>query len=192
MNLFTTQYNMFLLETRGLHQIPSSFAFFLHLSGANYSLSKRATPTLKEKNMKNLKLAALVLVTALSGTFASLAASQPANWQTTATVDIFATTESSIEINAMSLIDNSQLIRLQYGFLELDKIIKVKSIVAPDALKVSMDECSLGTDSNGNPSLKFIFDLESTTGFGTYPVLITLENTGTGQTTTLAIDVTVQ
>ena len=142
--------------------------------------------------MKNLKLVALVLVTALSGTFAGLAASQPANWQTTATVDIFATTESSIEINAMSLIDNAQLIRLQYGFLALDQIIKVKSIVASDALKVSMDECSLGTDSNGNPSLKFTFDLESTTGFGTYPVLITLENTVTGQTTTLAIDVTVQ
>ena len=142
--------------------------------------------------MKNLKLAALALVTALSGTYASLAFAQTANWQTTATVDIFTTTASSFEINAMSLIDNSQLIRLQYGFLALDQVVKVKSIIAPDALKVSMDECSLGTDSNGNPSLKFIFDLESTNSFGTYPVLITLENTQTGQTTTLSINVTVQ
>lgn len=142
--------------------------------------------------MKNFKLAALALVTAFVGTYASVATAQTASWQTTATVDIFATATSSLEINAMSLIDNSQLIRLQYGFLELDKIIKVKSIVAPDALKVSMDECSLGTDSNGNPSLTFTFDLESTNSFGTYPVLITLENTQTGQTTTLAINVTVQ
>ena len=142
--------------------------------------------------MKNLKLAALALVTALAGTYASVAFAQTVQWQTTATVDNFASNTSTLEINAMSLIDQSQLIRLQYGFLELDQIVKVKSIVAPDALKVSMDECSLGTDSNGNPSLKFIFDLESTTSFGTYPVLITLENTQTGQTTTAEINVTVQ
>ncbi|MEY4530839.1 MAG: hypothetical protein RLZZ156_1560 [Deinococcota bacterium] len=142
--------------------------------------------------MKNLKLAALALVTTLAGTYASLAFAQTANWQTTATVDIFATSQSSLEINAMSLIDNAQLIRLQYGFIALDQVVKVKGIVTPDALKVSMYQCSLITDSNGNPSLKFTFNLESTNSFGTYPVLITLENTATGQTTTLSINVTVQ
>jgi hypothetical protein len=142
--------------------------------------------------MKNLKLVTLALVTTLAGTYASVALAQNVHWQTTAIVNIFATAQSSLEINAMSLIDNSQLVRLQYGFLELDKVIKVKSIVSPDALKVSMNKCSLGTDSNGSPSLTFTFDVESTTSFGTYPVLITLENTQTGQVTTLSINVTVQ
>jgi hypothetical protein len=142
--------------------------------------------------MKNLKFAGLALIATLAGTYANLASAQTANWQTTANVEIFSSAKTTLEINAFSLIDNSQLVGLQYGFLQLDKVIKIKSIVAPKELVVSMNECSLGTDANGNASIKLIFNLESTTSYGNFPVLITLENTQTGQVTTLAIQVAVQ
>jgi hypothetical protein len=142
--------------------------------------------------MKNLKLVAFGIITALSGTYSNLASAQSPSWHSTAQVEIFSSSQTSLKINAMNLIDNFQLVRLQYGFLQLEDVIKVKQIIAPDALKVSMSECSLGSDENGNPNLEFIFDLESTNSYGTFPVKIILENTQTGQFTTMEIVVTVQ
>ncbi len=142
--------------------------------------------------MKNVKLIAFGLIAALSISTASLAAGQ-ADWTgNTAVVDIFSSTSSTIKINTSSLLDNSQLIRLQYGFENLEDTIKVKQIIASDALGISMDKCSLGADSNSNPELSLTFDIESKTAYGTYPVTIILENTKTGQTTSIGLTVNVQ
>jgi hypothetical protein len=155
------------------------------------SLSKRNTCALKENTMKNLKLVAFGIITALSRTYSNLASAQSTNWHSTTQVAIFSSSQTSLKINAMNLIDNIQLVRLQYGFLQLEDIIKVKQIISPDALKVSMSESCLGSDENG-ASIELTFDLESTNSYGTFLVKIILENTQTGQTTTMEIVVTVQ
>ncbi len=145
--------------------------------------------------MKNLKTAALVILATLAGSYASLAASSQADWQSSTTVSINSSSTSQVSINAMSLIDNSELIRLQYGFQDLQKTLRIKNIVAPSGVKVSLSAdtlAALGTDANGNPSLTMVFDVVSNGGFGVFPIMITLENTQTGQTTTLELMVSVQ
>ncbi len=146
--------------------------------------------------MKNLKTAALVILTTLAGGYASLAAAtSQADWQSSTAVTINSSSTSKVSINAMSLIDNSELIRLQYGFQDLQKTLRIKSIVAQSGVKVSLSTdtlASLGADENGNPSLTLTFDVVSNGGFGVFPIMITLENTQTGQTTTLELMVSVQ
>ncbi len=143
--------------------------------------------------MKNVKLIALGMIAALGMSAATIAApSYIADWENTAVVNIFSSAESTVQINSSSLLDVNQLILVQYGFENLKDMLRIKEVIVSEAIGITAKKYSLEADDNGNPELSLTFTLKSNTAYGTYPAIIVLENTQTGQTTNIGITISVQ
>jgi hypothetical protein len=130
-------------------------------------------------------LAATALGTAAFATPTGLAQFDPATVAATLSVGFDDSADVSVIIDASRLLHVGQLIRVDYGATSLDKLLKIKSVVAPEGITVSMSDCSLAAN-DGDRGLLLEFEVSNDRyNSGNYPVQVVLENTETGATTTL-------
>ncbi len=135
--------------------------------------------------------AALALAASLTVATAFAAPTQPfidyTAIDSTVSVAYNNSADTTIKLEASRLFDSSQLIKLDYGFTDLSQVLRIKQVNAPEGVTVTIDNSSLSSTDNTNMlSLEL---LVSNTGqlSGQYPVQIIVENTMTGQTTTLNV-----
>jgi hypothetical protein len=146
----------------------------------------------KENLMKNLKATALVIVAALSANFAALAAPNFSNTdvQAVVSVNMWADASLTTEVSALRLFDNSELTWLQYGFSSLNGALKIKEVVGNPSIKVTLDDADLSGSEN---QLSLDFDVTSNgASFGVHEMIVVLENTKTGATAAVGINVVVE
>jgi type 1 fimbria pilin len=137
-------------------------------------------------------LAATALGTASLAAPTGLAQFDPATVAATISVGFDDSSDVSVIIAASRLLDAGQLIRVDYGAVSLDKLLKIKSVAAPEGITVSMSDCSLAANEHERGlSLEFEVSNDRYNG-GNFPVQVVLENTETGATTTLNLIVQAQ
>ena len=79
------------------------------------------------------------------------------------------------------------LIKLNYGFTDLSQALRIKQVNGPEGVTVTVDGSSLSnTDNNNILSLELLISNAGQLS-GQYPVQVILENTMTGETTTLSV-----
>jgi hypothetical protein len=95
--------------------------------------------------------------------------------------------DTTIKLDASRLFDSSQLIKLSYGFTDLSQALRIKQVNGPQGVTVTIDDSKLNTTDNNNMlSLELLFSNDGQLS-GQYPVQVVLENTMTGETTTLTV-----
>jgi len=95
--------------------------------------------------------------------------------------------DTTIKLDASRLFDSSQLIKLNYGFTDLSQALRIKQVNGPEGVTVTVDGSSLSTTDNNNIlSLELLISNDGQLS-GQYPVQVILENTMTGETTTLSV-----
>lgn len=95
--------------------------------------------------------------------------------------------DTTINLDANRLFDSNQLIKLNYGFTDLDQALRIKQVNGPAGVTVSIDGSSLSTTDNTNMLKLELLVTNDGQLSGQYPVQVVLENTMTGQTTTLTV-----
>lgn len=95
--------------------------------------------------------------------------------------------DTTIKLDASRLFDSSQLIKLDYGFTDLSQVLRVKQVNAPEGVTVTIDDSSLSRQDNTNMLSLELLVSNSGQLSGQYPVQVIVENTMTGQTTTLNV-----
>ncbi len=143
-------------------------------------------------------LIASTIAAALTG--AALASSAQPFAFTEADTSIFVPVGGSVttdvRIDASRLFDAGQLIRLEYGALDLSSALRVKQVIAPEGITVNFEYKSLQMPTAQEQMLsnasfndrKVVLEVEvEKDGYvsGAVPVQLVLENTATGQTVTV-------
>jgi hypothetical protein len=143
--------------------------------------------------LKKLAIATTVAAAILS--LSSLATSQIFYTGDDTGVVIVAVNESqdaSLILDAARLFDARDLIRLEYGTTSLDTLLRVKQVIAPEGIAVKLDDSSISSQDNSS-ALNVVLEVSADHAeTGTFPVVVVLENTETGATTTIALTVQVQ
>jgi hypothetical protein len=138
--------------------------------------------------------AAIALAASLTGMSAFAAPAQPFaatdTINSTVSVAYNDSTDTSVRFDASKLFDSSQLIKLDYGFMSLDQALRIKQVNAPEGVTVSIDDSSLAMQNNTSTVTLDLVVANSAQYFGQYPIEVILENTMTGQTTTLKLVMT--
>ena len=135
--------------------------------------------------------AAIALAASLTVASAFAAPTQPfidyTAIDSTVSVPYNDSTDTTIKLDASRLFDGSQLIKLNYGFTDLDQVLRIKQVNGPAGVTVSIDDSSLSTTDNTSMlNLELLVTNDGQLS-GQYPVQVILENTMTGQTTTLTV-----
>ena len=135
--------------------------------------------------------AAIALAASLTVASAFAAPTQPfidyTAIDSTVSVPYNDSTDTTIKLDASRLFDGSQLIKLNYGFTDLDQVLRIKQVNGPAGVTVSIDDSSLSTTDNTNTLKLELLVTNDGQLSGQYPVQVVLENTMTGQTTTLTV-----
>ena len=135
--------------------------------------------------------AAIALAASLTVASAFAAPAQPfidyTSIDSTVSVPYNDSTDTTIKLDASRLFDSSQLIKLNYGFTDLDQALRIKQVNGPAGVTVSIDDSSLSTTDNTNTLKLELLVTNDGQLSGQYPVQVVLENTMTGQTTTLTV-----
>jgi opacity protein-like surface antigen len=134
------------------------------------------------------KFAAVAIVAAALTTAAFAAPAQPFAYSATdsvVNVAYSASVDTTVRLDASKLFDSSQLIRINYGAMSLENGLRIKQVLAPDGLTVSIDTLSLNTN-NGSSNLEIALTVDNNAQLsGQMPVQVVLENAMTGQTYTV-------
>ena len=135
--------------------------------------------------------AALALAASLTVASAFAAPTQPvidyAAIDTTVSVAYNDSTDTTVKLDASRLFDGNQLIKLNYSSTELSQALRIKQINGPEGVTVTIDGSSLSTTDNTNLLNLDLVVSNSGQLSGQYPVQVILENTLTGETTTLNV-----
>ncbi len=138
--------------------------------------------------------AALALAASLTVATAFAAPAQPfADTDTinsTVNVAYNSSTDTYVKFDASKLFDANQLIGLNYGFKSLSGVVRIKQVNAPEGVTISIDDHSLDMQNNVSTVTLELLVANSAQYFGQYPVEVVLENTMTGQTTTMKLVMT--
>ncbi len=103
-----------------------------------------------------------------------------------------ASQNATIKLDAGRLLDARDLIRISYGTIKLDTLLRVKLITAPKGITVGLDDSSLSVQNDSN-ELKIVFEVSNDHAeTGSFQVVVTLENVETGATTAVTLMVQVQ
>ena len=134
---------------------------------------------------------AAALATSLTVATAFAAPAQPfidyAAIDSTVSVAYNDSADTTINLDASRLFDSSQLIKLNYGFTDINQALRIKQVNGPEGVTVTIDGSSLSTtDNNSMLNLELLFSNDGQLS-GQYPVQVILENTMTGETTTLNV-----
>jgi hypothetical protein len=143
--------------------------------------------------MKKFAIATLIAVSAGTAVFAAPGVTfDPANMDGAVTVSFNDSTDTTLSVDASRLFDANQLIRLNYGFDNLGSILKIKEVMAPEGIGVTFTDVSEITaqddltNTDGSSRLSLALTVSNANGIsGSFPVQVVLENTATGETTTL-------
>lgn len=135
--------------------------------------------------------AAIALAASLTAATAFAAPTQPfidyTAIDSTVSVAYNDSVDTTIKFDASRLFDSSQLIKLNYGFTSLDQALRIKQINGPEGVTVTIDSSSLSTTDNSSMlNLELLVTNDGQLS-GQYPVQVILENTMTGETTTLTV-----
>lgn len=135
--------------------------------------------------------AALALAASLTVASAFAAPTQPfidyATIDTTVSVAYNDSTDTTVKLDASRLFDGNQLIKLNYSSTELSQALRIKQVNGPEGVTVTIDGSSLSTTDNTNLLNLDLVVSNSGQLSGQYPVQVILENTLTGETTTLNV-----
>ena len=135
--------------------------------------------------------AALALAASLTVASAFAAPTQPvidyAAIDTTVSVAYNDSTDTTVKLDASRLFDGNQLIKLNYSSTELSQALRIKQVNGPEGVTVTIDGSSLSTTDNTNLLNLDLVVSNSGQLSGQYPVQVILENTLTGETTTLNV-----
>jgi hypothetical protein len=143
--------------------------------------------------MKKFAIAAIIALSAGTAVFAAPGVTfDPANMDGAVTVSFNDSTDTTVSVDASRLFDANQLIRLNYGFDNLNTVLKIKEVMAPEGIGVTftdVSEISAQDDlsnNDGSSQLSLALTVSNTNQIsGSFPVQVVLENTATGETTTL-------
>jgi hypothetical protein len=103
-------------------------------------------------------------------------------------------TDTTLTLDANRLLDANELIRLNYGFAGADSSLKIKEVIAPEGITVALTDAPTLSSNMTNDDSGMGFENVLTVGLtvsstsqnsGSYPVQVVLENSATGETTTL-------
>jgi hypothetical protein len=154
----------------------------------------------KEDTMLNVKKFAIATLLAVSAGTAVLAAPpiqfDPANADLNVAVVLGSSTDTTLTLDANRLFDANELIRLNYGFAGADSLLKIKEVIAPEGITVALTDAPTvsanptSDDSESGISVNNVVTVDLTVtstnqNSGSYPVQVVLENSATGETTTL-------
>ena len=135
--------------------------------------------------------AAIALAASLTVATAFAAPTQPfidyAAVDSTVSVAYNDSTDTTVKLDASRLFDGNQLIKLSYGSTELSQALRVKQVNGPEGVTVKIDGGSLSTtDNNSMLSLDLVVSNSSQLSGQSF-VQVIVENTITGETTTLNV-----
>jgi hypothetical protein len=90
--------------------------------------------------------------------------------------------DAQVSMNAESLFDARDLIRLEYGTVELKALLRVKQVIAPEGISITLDDSRIETQ-NKKSILTVEFEISNDDyNVGSFPVTVILENTETSAT----------
>jgi hypothetical protein len=139
------------------------------------------------------RIAKLTAAFAIAASFAGASFAAPGQLfaytatDTTVTVPFNSSADAGVSIDATKLFDAGQLIQLQYGAMDLGSSLKIKQVIAPDGIGVTIDSSKLSTQTiNNTLSLELTVSNDASLS-GQIPVQVVLENAMTGQTYTVNV-----
>jgi hypothetical protein len=92
---------------------------------------------------------------------------------------------ATVTVDAAALLDARDLIRVDYETVRLDALLRVKQVIAPEGISVTLEDSSLAVDEFVRTlNLEFEITNDDHT-VGSFPVTVILENAQTGKTTTV-------
>jgi hypothetical protein len=106
---------------------------------------------------------------------------------TTVNVPFNDSADAGVTIDATKLFDAGQLIQLQYGAMDLSSALKIKQVIAPDGVSVSIDSSKLVTQTINNSLRLELSVTNDASASGQIPLQVVLENAMTGQTYTVNV-----
>jgi hypothetical protein len=102
------------------------------------------------------------------------------------------TQDATVTVDATRLFDVRDLIRLEYGAVNLDALLRVKQIIAPEGITVTLEDSEISRQNFANTlSLEFTVGNEDY-NIGSFPVTVILENPESGKTVTINLVVLAQ
>jgi hypothetical protein len=145
-------------------------------------------------NAKKLAVATLIAVSAGTAVLAAPPVLDPANADLAVSVILGGSTDTTLTLDANRLLDANELIRLNYGFTGADSSLKIREVIAPEGITVALKDAptlnsSLTSDDSGtgfeNVLTVGLTVTSTNQNSGSYPVQVVLENSVTGEATTL-------
>jgi hypothetical protein len=103
-----------------------------------------------------------------------------------------ASQDTALSLDAARLFDARDLIRLEYGAVKLDTLLRVKQITAPEGIAVNLDDSSISVQNDSNELNIVLAVSNDHAETGGFQVVVTLENAETGATTSVTLMVRVQ
>jgi hypothetical protein len=140
---------------------------------------------------KKFVIAALIATAAGTATLAapdSWAGLDPTSIAGTVTVAFNDSQDATFSVDAGSLLDANQMIRVDYGSVSVGSLLKIKQVVAPEGITVTLSDSSLSTtDGTAMLNLEFSVTNNAFVTAASTPVQVVLENVETGETSTVTL-----
>lgn len=148
--------------------------------------------------MKKFLIASAIAASLATAAFAAPTQFMYSEADTSVLVPLAGSVTTTINVDAQQLFDASQLILIEYGASDAASNLRVKQLIAPQGINITLDSVSLATSSSNEAmfnsgafddrmiSLEVTVSKDATIS-SAVPVQLVLENTATGQTYTVNV-----